>query len=452
MTNGNDSSLSRRSLIQTASGLLAATALAGCASGGTRTQASVAAPTVGGTPKKGTLKIALIGCGGRGTGAAVQALRADPDTVLVAMADVFPDRLESSLAGITESMTEDKQDVAKRIQVPASRQYVGFDGFKKIIDSDVDVVLLTSYPAFRPEHLRMAALAGKHVFSEKPVAVDPVGLQSVLESAAILRQKGLAGMVGFCWRYHDAMREGFKQVLSGGIGDITSVYTNYLTATLSKRPRQAAWSDMEFQMRNWWHHCWLSGDHVVEQSIHSVDRMRWATGDRLPVSVNCLGGRAARNGPEHGDVYDHFSAVYEYANGMKCFHAARQIDGCPADNSDYVYGTEGRATIDGWKPKIELFDRNNKMIWKYEGKPRDMYQCEHNELFASIRAGNPINDMERGAHSTMTAIMARMSAYTGQTVTWDHMLKSVFDIVPKNLALASAPPVVVAVPGQTKLV
>jgi predicted dehydrogenase len=395
-----------------------------------------------------TVKIGLIGCGGRGTGAAVQAMRADEGVQLVSMGDVFADRLASSLEGINGAMGDKAKD---RVQVPGSHQFVGFDSYKAVIDSGVDVVLITGYPHFRPEHVKAAVDAGKHVFAEKPIAVDGPGVRSFLQSAETAKQRNQALMVGFCWRHNAGMKAAFDRILAGDIGEVTSVYTTYLTSTLSKRPRKPEWSDLEFQMRNWWHFAWISGDHIVEQAVHSIDRLSWAMGDKLPQKVICLGGRAARSGPEHGDVYDHFSACFEYEGGIRCFHNTRQIDRCPSDNSDYVQGTKGSAVVEGWAPIYSLKSRKGDEIWKYSGEIPDMYQVEHNELFASIRAGKPINDAVRSANSCLMAIMARMAAYTGQTITWEQALNSAQRLGPEKYELTGAlesPPV--PIPGQTK--
>lgn len=390
------------------------------------------------------LKVGLVGCGGRGTGAAVQALNADPGTALVACADVFKDRLDACLGGVREEMG----DAAARVRVPSERQFVGFDSYKQVMESDADVVLLCGYPHFRPAQLRAAVEAGKHVFAEKPLAVDGPGIRSVIESARLARERGRAGLVGFCWRYHAGMKATFEKVNSGAIGRIVTVHTTYHTSTLSKRPRRPEWTDMEFQMRNWWHFAWISGDHIVEQAVHSVDRLAWATGDRAPERVVCLGGRAARSGPEHGDVFDHFAAVYEYADGTRAFHTTRQIDGCPSDNTDYIYGSEGSCEINGWKPVFATRDPAGKETWSFRGESKDMYQAEHDELFASIRAGKPINDIERGATSTLMAIMARDAAYTGQTISWKDAMNSERRLGPDVYAFGPAPEVVVPVPGK----
>lgn len=435
-----DGTLSRREFVRVAGfGLAAAGVVPGL---------SVArAAHAGGSD---TLKIALVGCGGRGTGAAIQALTADPGAVLWSMADVFQDRLEASLRGIAETLGE---GAAERVRVPAERRFTGFDSYKAAIDAGVDVVLVTGYPAFRPLHYRYAIERGKHVFAEKPVAIDGPGVRSVLETARLAREKNLATVVGYCWRYHDGMAATFDKINSGAIGRIMSVHTTYHTGTLSKRPRKPEWSDLEFQMRNWWHFTWISGDHIVEQACHSIDRGAWAVNDRIPLRVNCLGGRAARSGPEHGNVFDHFAAIYEYEGGLRTHHTCRQIDGCPADNTDYIYGAAGSAVVNGWIPTFELRDLDGKRAWRYTGRAdRDMYQTEHDELFRSIRAGSPINDCERGANSTLMAVMARMSAYTGQTVTWEQALNSAESLVPEALEWGAAPFPPVAIPGQTKLV
>ncbi|MBL9031083.1 MAG: Gfo/Idh/MocA family oxidoreductase [Phycisphaerae bacterium] len=393
------------------------------------------------------IRVGLIGCGGRGTGAALQALRADSGAVLVAASDVFEDRLKSCLEGLRGELGD---GAASRMDVPASRQFVGFDSYKGVIGADVDVVLLTSYPAFRPAHLKAAVDAGKHVFAEKPLAVDGPGLRSVYASADLAAARGQALLVGFCWRYNAGMRAVFEKITSGAIGKIQSVHTTYHTSTLSKRPRKEGWSDLEFQMRNWWHFTWVSGDHIVEQAIHSIDRLAWALGDRTPVRVNCLGGRAARSGPEHGNVYDHFAAIYEYADGTRAHHTCRQIDSCPNDNTDYVYGTLGSAVVNGWVPTYSIRGLAGQETWKHQGEIKDMYQVEHDELFASIRAGRPINDARRGANSTAMGIMARMAAYTGQTISWDQALSSKESLVPETLEFGPFPTPEVAVPGKTK--
>ena len=394
-----------------------------------------------------TLKIGFIGCGGRGTGAVVQALTADKNTVLVSMGDVFEDRIESSLSALNQQFGD---EAATRIKVDSASKFVGFDAYQKVIDSGVDVVILTTPSAFRPAHLKAAIDAGKHVFCEKPVAVDGPGIRSVLASAEEAKKKNLNIVCGFCWRFSDAERASFAKVHEGAIGEVISVHSTYHGSTLSKHPRQAQWTDMEFQLRNWWHFTWLSGDHIVEQACHSIDRMAWATNDRVPARCTALGGRAARNGPEHGNVYDHFTVIYEYDNGMRCIHTCRQIDSCPSDNTDYIYGTKGMCEINGWKPLHVIRDRAGQAVWTYDGPRRDMYQTEHDELFVAIRSGTPINNGEWMARSTLMAIMGRMAAYTGQTITWDQALNSQESLMPEQLVMGPIATPPVSIPGVTK--
>jgi predicted dehydrogenase len=398
------------------------------------------------TGGRSTLRVGLIGCGGRGTGAAVQALRADPGAVLVAMGDVFPERVESCHTAVFKAMGEQ----ADRVRVPEERRFAGFDAYRRVLDSGVDVAILATYPAFRPAHLRAAIDAGAHVFAEKPLAVDGPGVRSVLDSARIARERNLACVAGFCWRFNEGMAATFERINAGALGRLLTVHTTYHTGTLGRRPRQEGWSDLEFQMRNWWHFTWLSGDHIVEQAVHSIDRLMWAMGDQPPARVNCLGGRAARSGPEHGNVFDHFAAVYEYEDGRRAFHTCRQIDRCPSDNSDYIYGEKGWCVVNGWQPTYSIREHDGRETWSYSGPIGDMYQNEHDALFRSIRRGPPINDLTRGAHSTLAAIMARMSAYTGQTITWEQALNSKESLVPETLEWGPAPEAAIAVPGQTR--
>lgn len=396
------------------------------------------------------IRIGLIGCGGRGTGAAAQALRADKGNILVAMGDIFADRIASSHANLVEEFEGDAKD---KIDVPAERRFTGFDAYKKVLDAGVDMVCLTTIPAFRPWHLEAAVDAGKHIFCEKPMAVDMPGLRRVRAAAKKAKEKNLSLVAGFCWRYHDAMRATFQKIHDGAIGDVVTVHSTYHTGTLGKQPRKPEWTDVEFQLRNWWHFTWLSGDHIVEQAIHSIDRLSWAMKDKMPARALALGGRAARRGPESGHVFDHFAVVYEWDNGQRAFHTACQIDGFkPTDNRDYVYGTNGSTVINGWQGPWQMLDRSGKPIWKYEGQVRDMYQNEHDALFAGIRSGKHIYDGDWMADSCHLGLMGRMAAYTGQTVSWADAENSQESLVPDDPKFGDMPVPPVAVPGQTKLV
>jgi len=390
------------------------------------------------------LKVGLIGCGGRGTGAALQALKADPGVRLTAMADVFSDRLESSLATLRKQTS-----IANHIEVTAATSFVGLDAFQKLIDSGVDVVLLTSTPAFRPQHFKAAIAAGKHVFCEKPVAVDGAGIRSVLESAVEAKKKNLSVMSGFCWRYDPRMRATVAKVHDGAIGDIRAIIATYHTGSLTTKfpgTRTPGQTDLEWQLRNWYNFTWLSGDHLVEQAIHNVDKIAWLMKQEMPTQAIGVGGRTV---PAYGNTYDNFSVAYEYASGVRATLSCRQHDGVYNEVTDYVMGTEGIFS----NGRLATQGITGETSWKYTGPTRDMYQVEHDELFAAIRADKPINDGVRMAQSTLMAIMGRMAAYTGQVVTWDQALNSKETLVPASLdwqaPLAFAPR---AIPGVTKLV
>ncbi len=361
-----------------------------------------------------TLKVGLVGCGGRGTGAANQALKADDNVVLHAVADVFEDRLNSSLENLTKAH-------GKKVKVDEGHKFLGFDAYQKLIDSGVDVVLLATPPGFRPDHLTAAVEAGKHVFCEKPVAVDAPGIQKVLAAAKKAKEKNLSLMSGFCWRYHYPKRETFGKILEGAVGDISTIYNTYNTGTLWSKPRQPEWSEMEYQLRNWLYYNWLSGDHIAEQAVHSLDMMSWALGDPKPVSAVGTGGRQVRTEDQFGHVYDHFAIVYEYEKGAKGFHFCRQQFNCENSYAVEVFGNKGNALVDCTRGVHEI---KGQTSWRFKGEQNDMYQTEHDELFAAIRKGTPINDGNYMAQSTMLAIMGRMAAYTGQKITWEQAMNS----------------------------
>jgi len=387
-----------------------------------------------------TLKVGLIGCGGRGSGAASQALAADKNVILTAMGDAFEDRLQSSLKNLQES-------VGKQVQVTPDHCFVGLDAFHKVI-KEVDVVILTTPPGFRPAHLKAAIAAGKHVFCEKPMAVDAPGLRSVLESAAEAKRKGLALGSGFCWRSNLGERAIMQRIHDGQIGEVRALYNTYNTGPVGGVPvRKPEMTDMQYQLRNWYHFAWLSGDHIVEQAVHSLDKMAWVMKDVPPVRCMAHGGRQARTGDGH--IFDHFEVVYDYATGERGFHFSRQQANTASENADYYVGTKGYGKIKAFGA-LELEGENP---WKFKGDRPDMYQVEHNELFASIRSGKPINHGTWMASSTMLAIMGRMAAYTGQIITWDQAMNSQEVLGPTNLDLntpLSTPKV--AIPGVTKFV
>jgi myo-inositol 2-dehydrogenase / D-chiro-inositol 1-dehydrogenase len=391
-----------------------------------------------------TLKVGLIGCGGRGTGAASQALHADENTELKAVGDVDQAQIDKSLRTLKAL-----PKVADRVKIEAAQQFVGLDAYQKVIDSGVDVVLLATPPGFRPVHLAASIDANKHVFCEKPVATDAPGIRSILETVDKVKQKNLSLVSGLCWRYNNMIQDAFQQVSEGTIGRLVTYYANYYTSPVKPMPpestRPAGMSDTAWQILNWYNFVWTCGDSIVEQAIHSVDKVAWAMHDEPPVSCVAVGGRTIP--AEGGNIYDHFEVNYIYPNGVRAFLANRQIEGCYNETSDYVLGTDGKLTLGrGPTPRIE-----GKTNWTWSGKQYDMYQREHDVLFESIRKNQPVNDGKRMATSTLLAIMGRMAAYTGQEITWEQALNSQERLVPErldwNASLAVVPR---AQPGITK--
>lgn len=397
------------------------------------------------------LRVGVIGCGGRGTGAVVQALTADEGSVLWSMGDLYPERIEPCLKYAGDAVAEDSDDpaaaVAHKLRADPSRRFSGFDCYRQVIDSGVDVVILTTPPAFRPLHLRAAVDAGKHVFCEKPVAVDAPGVRSVLESARIARDKRLSLMSGFCWRYQDQVRECVERVRTGGVGELRSIQTTYnTTGWVVPKPRETSWSDAEFMTRNWQYFTPLSGDHVAEQAVHAIDWQAWAMGDAPPERCWGVGGRQVRgDAPETGNVFDHFSVVFEYPGGVRAHHMCRHWPGTPSDNSAVFMGSEGVCTMQPWQQSHTIEGLNP---WRGSAPPNDMYQREHDVLFRAIREGSPVNDGERMAHTTLLAIMARTAAYTGQTVTWEQATADGTDLNPTPWAFGPRDIPRVATPGK----
>lgn len=391
------------------------------------------------------LKVGIVGCGGRGTGAASQALRADKNVKLVAMGDAFADRLESGLAQLKV-----QKDIADKIAVDEEHKFVGFDCTEKLLASGVDVILLCSPPHFRPAQMKAAIEAGVHVFCEKPVAVDAPGVHTVMEACKQAKEKNLSVVSGLCWRYHPAVIEAFKRMHDGQIGKIVAMECSYNTGFLWNHGRKDSWSDMEFQMRNWLYYTWLSGDHIVEQHIHSIDKLGWAMHDQPPIAATGTGGRQVRVEPAFGHIYDHFAIQFEYADGLKGFSRCRQQGGCANDVSDHFWGTNGTCHIKSENTSIE-----GPNAWAYsppDGKDHNMYQLEHNELFASIRNGQTINNGEYMTRSTMLAILGRMAAYTGKRITWEEALNSKEKLGPEKYEFGAVPFPEVAMPGITEFV
>lgn len=389
-----------------------------------------------------TLRVGLVGCGGRGTGAAVNALMADPNTELVALGDCFKDHLENSLASLKQN-----PEIAARVKVDPDHQFVGFDAYKGVVDS-VDVVLLCETPHFRAEHMEYAVAKNIHMFVEKPVGTDAPHVRRVLAAGKKAVANGKNVVSGLCYRYQRAKKETIQRIHDGAVGDIISLQATYNANGLWHRGRGKDWSDMEFQVRNWLYFTWLSADHIAEQHIHSLDKLAWAMKDEYPASAVSSGGRVQRTGAEYGNVYDHFNTVYEWKSGVRAFSSCRQWNGAATDVSDFVNGTKGIAAIQSHSIKGE-----NK--WRHrpaEGDADDMYLNEHIELFKAIREGRVIDNTEYMCNSTMMAIMGRMAAYTGQQVTWEGAWASEENLAPKEYAWGAAPEPVIAVPGVTKFI
>ncbi len=385
-----------------------------------------------------TIRVGLVGCGGRGTGAVANALRADPGARLVAMGDVFQDYLDNSLNSLRNTA-----DIAEKIEVDDANRFVGWDAYKHVMDS-CDVVCLATSPHFRPLHVEYGVSKGVHLFVEKPVATDAPGLRRIWAACDSAKKQGTAVVSGLCYRYQFAKQETMRRVHEGEIGDLVAMQCTYNTGELWHRGRKTNWSDMEYQMRNWLYFHWLSGDHIAEQHIHSLDKCLWAIQDEPPQKVTSSGGRIKRTDDKFGDVYDHFNSVYEWENGVKLFSSCRQMSGTSHDVSDYIFGTKGKAAVQSHRISGE-----NAWRWRSEG-PDDMYQNEHDALFRSIRDGKPINDGDFMCKSTLLAIMARMSAYSGQSITWKQALNSEQSLTPAAYEWGPAPEVGVAVPGITK--
>ena len=399
--------------------------------------ASIAASTPVHAAGSDILKVGLIGCGGRGSGAAVNAMRAEDNVQITALADAFPDRVEHAKNILS-------RQVGDKYQVTDENCFVGFDAYKQLVKSDVDVVLLCTPPHFRPVQLRAAIEAGKHVFCEKPVAVDPTGVRHVMESSQLAKEKNLNLVSGLCWRYDYGVRAVMDQIKSGAIGDIVAIQENYLTGTLWHRGRKEGWSEMEYQIRNWLYYTWLSGDHIVEQHIHSLDKAMWLNDDVPPVRAYGLGGRQERTDSQWGHVFDHFAVCYEWESGVKTFAYTRQMQGCHNDVDDYVLGTKGRA-------RVLRNDITGETEWKYRGPKPSMYDVEHKELFAAIRSGNTINNGDYMCKSTLLAILGREVCYTGASISWDQILNSSQNLAPESYEWGDVEIPAVARPGKSKL-
>ncbi len=359
-----------------------------------------------------TIKIGLVGCGGRGTGAAVQALNTTSgDVQLVAMADAFGDRMQAALRAA-------KGKHPTKVDVPKDRQFTGFDAYKSVLESDIDLVILATPPGFRPMHFEAAVNAGKHVFMEKPVAVDAPGVRRVLDAAVVAKKKNLGVQVGLQRRHEVAYKETMAELKSGAIGDIILSRAYWNGGGVWTRPRQDDQTEMEYQMRNWYYFNWLCGDHITEQHIHNLDVINWLADD-FPVEANGMGGREVRTSNEHGQIYDHHFVEFTYASGMKLFSQCRHIKGCWNSVSEHAHGSKGWVDIGRGK----IYGSDGEMKWSTKGG-RGGHQQEHHDFFADLRAGKLPNEAEYGAKSSMTSILGRLCTYSGKKISWEKAINS----------------------------
>ncbi len=406
-----------------------------------------------------TIKIALIGCGGRGTGAALQALLTKQNVRLVAMADAVRGRLDEAYKSLTADDISDwsgaEGTVKNRVDVPEERRYVGFDAYQKAM-RHADVVILATPPGFRPTHFADAVEQGKQIFMEKPVATDAPGIRKVLEAAEKAKQKRLNVVVGLQRHYQTVYRRWVDMLQQGVIGDIVASRVYWNMGALWVKPRQPKFTEMEYQMTNWYYFNWLCGDHIVEQHVHNLDVSNWVK-QAYPVRAHGSGGRQVRVGADYGEIFDHHIVEFEYADGSRMFSQCRQMPGTKEAVTEGFHGTNGTAP---WPGKIQT--RNGYVIWNHDDKKDpNPYQVEHDELFEAIaRSEYKFADAENAAKSTMTAIMGRMATYSGQLIEWDTALQSNIVLMPEKLAWDAKPRLLpgpdglyaCAVPGVTKVI
>ena len=396
----------------------------------------------------GTIKVGLIGCGGRGSGAAVNAMNAGKDVRLVAMGDVFADVVKARRESIGKSKPE-------QMQVDDAHCFAGFDAHKRVIESGVDAVLIACASRYHSKYLKAALEAGKHVFVEKPQAIDPAGVHELLAAAELAKTKGLSIVSGMQSRHDPGMQETVKRIHDGAIGEIVAIEENFQRAPYQLVNRKPEWTEMEYQFRNWYHFCWLSGDDVTQSLVHNVDKAAWATHEKLPARAHAFAGRSSSFGEVFGDMFDHHAVVYQYDNGMRMYAFCRTQNSCHSEVSDVFMGTKGRCYL--LQNRIE-----GETNWKYDGPRKNPYDVEHEVLFQSIRDGKPVNEGFRMAHSTMTCILGQFACYTGKQLTWDQVFNSKFafgptgevnfDIDPPTKVDPKTGNYPIPIPGFTKLV
>jgi len=385
------------------------------------------------------LKVGLIGCGGRGTASLREALQAAPGIRVTALADPFKDRVDRCLRSLRSR--RGMGPLVEGVAVTPDHCFAGLDGYQKLLQTDVHWVNLVGPPGFRPRHFAAAVEAGKHVFMEKPVATDPVAMRKILETAKKAKVKGLSVVVGFDNRHNPSRREAVRRIHDGAIGEITSGTSyNYTAWTRWYRGDDPSWTEMEYQCRNWYYFCWLSGDVIVEQSIHTIDVTNWVMG-AYPISALGQGGRQIPLDPKMGNIWDHMTVDYEYPNGAHVIHMDRQWPKC--------HGS-GRAGFIGIKGNYMRNEITGQNPWRFTGKLEGSGVYEQRDVIESIRKGEPRSEGENGAYAALTAIMGRESAYTGKLVTRDKMLNSDLDLFPKKVEFGPAPKRAVPIPGRPR--
>ncbi|MGD9689644.1 MAG: Gfo/Idh/MocA family protein [Phycisphaerales bacterium] len=429
----------RRDFLTASAGLATATFLSGLTVPGTS-----AFGATGG--RAGRLRVGLIGCGGRGTGAAVDLLNASPDVEIVALADVFQERVE----GCASNLAKQEPGVAERARVDRERCFVGFDSHERLLALKPDIAILATPPHFRPAHFTRAIEAGCHVFFEKPVAVDPTGIRAVIEAGRKAKEKKLSVVAGTQRRHERCYHEAVKRVRDGAIGRVLGARVYWNQGGLWMHNRQPGWSDMEWQLRNWLYHAWLSGDFIVEQHVHNLDVAQWFLGS-TPVRATGMGGRQSRTGADYGHIYDHFAIDFEHPEGVTVQSYCRQVDGCHGRVEEVIVGTAG--TVITSSGRAEIRGADGHVQWKHQGDNPNPYVEEHRDLVASITGTGPyMNEAEQIACSTLAAIMGRMSAYTGKSLAWAQAMNSKLDLSPAKYEMGSLPVAEVAIPGRTPLV
>lgn len=418
------SSITRRTFVKTASVATAGISAGLMASGNF---AYAAATDV--------IRVGLIGAGGRGTGAARDAYQAADGVILVAVGELFEDRLDSGREKLKEALGEG-------YQVDSDHEFVGWDAYRHVIDSDVNYVILTTPPVFRPMHLAYAIEKGRHVFMEKPVAVDPVGVRQVMESSDLAKEKGLAIVAGTQRRHDPKYVEAMRRIHDGALGEVVAGQVYWNQGGLWHVDRTPGMSDMEWQLRNWLYFTYLSGDHIVEQHVHNIDVANWALQSH-PIKATAVGGRQTRVDPRYGHIFDHFSVDFEYPNGARVHSMCRQQEGTSAYVGEQLIGTKGMTNGSSWI--------RGENAWRWEGEEKNPYVQEHVDNIAAIRAGTPLNEGRQVAESVLTAIMGREAAYTGLDVTWDDVLNSDQNLAPAAWEFGPMPVPPIPVPGVTKI-